>query len=165
MQRPFWVVQTGSMPTLIRVIYLAWLAVLVLDYGAMQNLNNPTLKYLNILVPVLGFITTLSLCWVFVLQSRYALSIKDTILYSFTRIIAFPIRTLFMGLTLIIPLLICYFFNGLVILVFFFGITVPGILATCFYNYALKVMENDLDSPQENTEESSNENDEEVVEE
>jgi len=41
----------------------------------------------------------------------------------------------------------------LLILVFIMGITVPGILSTCFYNHALNVMEDDSEKVQENAEE------------
>ncbi|MBE6960231.1 MAG: DUF624 domain-containing protein [Ruminococcaceae bacterium] len=139
--------------TLIWLIYLGVYGILLLDDYAMRLLDNPSLKYLDILVPVLAFITTLSLCWVFVLQSRYKLTIKDTIVFSFTRIIAFPIRTLFMAFTLIVPLLFAWYLEGLLILVFIMGITVPGILSTCFYNHALNVMEDDSEKVQENAEE------------
>ena len=162
--------------TLIWLIYLGVFAVLILDYGAMQNLNDPSLRYLNILVPVLGFITILSLCWAFVLQSRYKLSIKDIFVFSFTRIIAFPVRTLLMAATLVVPFLIAWYMPGLLIVVFIFGISVPGILGTCFYNYALKVMEDDSekqpeevvdaeDLPEDAAEETADEATEEETEE
>lgn len=146
--------------TLIWLIYMGIFTVLILDYGAFENLNDPSLRYLSILVPVLGFITILSLCWAFVLQSRYKLSIKDIFVFSFTRIIAFPLRTLLMAATLIVPFLIAWYMPGLLIVVFIFGISVPGILGTCFYNYALKVMEDDSDRQPEEQTEAEAENDE-----
>lgn len=148
---------------LIWLIYLGVYGILLLDDYAMRLLDNPSLKYLDLLVPVLAFITTLSLCWVFVLQSRYKLTIKDTIVFSFTRIIAFPIRTLFMAITLIVPLLFAWYLPGLMIMVFIMGISVPGILSTCFYNHALDVMEDDSDKVQENAEEVSSEADDVAV--
>ena len=153
--------------TLIWLIYLGVFTVLMLDDYAMRLLENPSLKYLDLLVPVLAFITILSLCWVFVLQSRYKLTIKDTIVFSFTRIIAFPIRTLFMAFTLVVPVLIARYMPGMMILVFIVGISVPGILSTCFYNHALNVMEDDSDKVQENAgaEEASIEAGEETAEE
>lgn len=142
--------------TLIWLIYMAFYGLLLVENWAMRALGNPTLKYLEILVPVLAFIGALSLCWVFVLQSRYKLTLKDTIVYSFTRIIAFPIRTLFMAVTLIVPLLFVLYVPQMAIVVFVLGITGPGILSTCFYNYALRVMEDDISKkkPDEETEEA-----------
>lgn len=147
--------------TLIWLMYLGVFAILILDYWALNSLNNDSLKYLNLLVPVLAFIAILSLCWVFVLQSRYKLTIKDTIVFSFTRIIAFPIRTLGMALTLILPLLLAYYMATLTILVFLLGITVPGILGTCFYNHALNVMEDDSEKVQPETEDVEEKEDDE----
>ena len=147
--------------TLIWLIYLGVFGILMLDDWALHSLNNDSLKYLNLMVPVLTFIALLSLCWVFVLQSRYKLTIKDTIVFSFTRIIAFPIRTLGMFFTLFAPLLLAYYMPTLTILVFLFGITVPGILGTCFYNHALNVMEDDSERVQaEQAKEESEEEEE-----
>lgn len=153
--------------TLIWLIYLGIFAILLLDDFALRLLENPSLNYLNLLVPVLAFITILSLCWVFVLQSRYKLTIKDTIVFSFTRIIAFPIRTLFMAATLIVPFLFALYLRGMMILVFIMGISVPGILSTCFYNHALNVMEDDSDRAEETDGEEapSDDEEEEIVEE
>ena len=147
--------------TLIWLMYLGVFAILILDNWALHALNNDSVKYLKLMVPVLAFIAILSLCWVFVLQSRYKLTIKDTIVFSFTRIIAFPIRTLCMALTLILPLLLAYYFAYLTILVFLLGITVPGILGTCFYNRALDVMEDDSEKVQAEAGESEENDDDE----
>ena len=156
--------QNFKQATLIWLIYLGIFAVLILDDFAMRLLENDSLKYLDLLVPVLTFITILSLCWVFVLQSRYKLTIKDTIVFSFTRIIAFPIRTLFMALSLVVPFAIAYYFDGLTIVVFLMGITVPGILSTCFYNHALNVMEDDSEMHQEEEADAEDEDEEEITE-
>ncbi|MBE6975991.1 MAG: DUF624 domain-containing protein [Ruminococcaceae bacterium] len=137
--------------TLIWLIYLAIFGfLLTLDY-IRRLLQNPTLEYLKLLVPVLAFIAILSLCWVFVLQSRYKLSIKDIFAFSFTRIIAFPIRTIFMALTLILPVVFVCIAPGLAIIAVLLGISVPGILSTCFYNKALEVMEDDSAKEQPET--------------
>jgi uncharacterized membrane protein YesL len=135
--------------TLIWLIYMGIFTVLILDYGAFENLNDPSLRYLSILVPVLGFITILSLCWAFVLQSRYKLSIKDIFVFSFTRIIAFPLRTLFMGATLLLPFIVIIYLPKFFILIPLLGISGSGIISTCFYNSALKVMEDDNEEGEE----------------
>lgn len=129
--------------TKIWLVYLAFYGILLLDNFAMRLLERDSLRYLELLVPVLAFIGTLSLCWVFVIQSRYKLSLKETIVFSFTRIIAFPFRTLFMAATLILPFLFVLYVPQMAILVLLLGVTGPGVLSTCFYNYALKVMEGD----------------------
>ena len=59
--------------TLIWLIYLGIYGVLVLDYWALNALNNDSLKYLEWTVPLFAFITTLSLCWVFVLHAGFSL--------------------------------------------------------------------------------------------
>ncbi|MBP3479631.1 MAG: YesL family protein [Oscillospiraceae bacterium] len=144
--------------TLVWLIYLAFYFFLLLDNWALRALDNPSLKYLNIFVPAMVFISAMGLSWSFVLQGRYALSIKEIFSFSFTRIIAFPIRSLFMALCIILPVVFALYLPQYLIIVVLMGITVPGILQTCFYNKALLIMEDDSD---ENTpEETNQENDE-----
>lgn len=135
--------------TKIWLVYLLYFGILAVDYWAMENLGNDAIQYVNILVPVLAFLGTLSLCWVFVLQSRYRLSMKDALVYSITRIIAFPLRTLGMAATLLLPLLLVMFLPQFFILLPLMGISVPGILSTWFYNGALKIMEDDTETTKE----------------
>lgn len=129
--------------TKIWLIYLVFYAVLLADYWALKALDNNTIRYLNILIPVLVFVSALSLSWVFVMQSRYDLSMKDTLAFSFTRIIAFPLRTLFMGATLLLPFVVTIYLPKFFILIPLLGVSGPGVIATCFYNGALKIMEDD----------------------
>ena len=131
------------------LIYLAYFAFLGLEYWAMKTLENPSLRYLELLLPVLTFLGLLSMSWVFVLQFRYTLSLKDTLLYSVTRIVAFPIRTIGMGVAALIPVLLTMFLPQFFILVPLMGFSVAGLLSVCFYNGALKVMEEDPEEEQE----------------
>ena len=137
--------------TKIWLLYLVFYAILLADYWALKALDNNAIRYLNILLPVLVLISSLSLSWVFVMQSRYTLSTKDTIAFSFTRIIAFPLRTLCMGATLLAPFVLTIYFPRFFILLPLLGISGPGIIGTCFYNKALKIMEDD--GEEENSEE------------
>lgn len=139
--------------TLVWLIYLAFYLFLLVDNWALRALDNPSLKYLDIFIPVMVFISALGLCWSFVLQCRYKLSIKEIFSYSFTRVIAFPIRSLFMALCIILPVAFALFLPQFLMVVVLMGITVPGILQTCFYNKALLIMEDDSD---ENTPEETN---------
>lgn len=127
--------------TKIWLVYLVFYAVLLVDYWALKALDNNTIRYLNILLPALVLISSLSLNWAFVVQSRYALSMKQTLVFSFTRIIAFPLRTLFMGASFLAPFILTVYFPKFFILVPLLGVSGAGILSTCFYNGALKVME------------------------
>lgn len=136
--------------TLVWLIYLAFYFLLLVDDWALRALNNDSLKYLDLFIPVMVFISSLSLSWAFVLQSRYKLSVKDIIVYSFTRIIAFPFRTFFMALCIILPVVFALTLPQYLIIVVMMGITVPGILQTCFYNKALTIMEDDsADQPEQ----------------
>ena len=127
--------------TKIWLIYLVFYAILLVDYWALKALDNNTLRYLNLMIPVLVFISVLSLSWVFVMQSRYTLSMKDTLAFSFTRIIAFPLRTLLMGTTLLLPFIVTVYAPRFFILLPLLGVSGPGIIATWFYNGALNIME------------------------
>ena len=127
--------------TKVWLIYLAIYGVLAVDYFALNALDNPSIGYLKILVPVLAFVTTLSVVWAFVLQSRYTLTVKDTLMFAFTRVIAFPVRTLFMAASLLIVPAVLIYFPSLAIVAILLGISAPALLRTCFYNHALEVME------------------------
>ncbi len=123
------------------LIYLCYFCLLGAEYWAFRKLENPTLGYLQLLVPVLAFIGVLTLCWAFVLQSRYRLTVKDVFLYALTRCVAFPLRTLLMAATLVLPAVLTIYFPQMFILVPLLGFTGPGILRTCLYNKPLTVME------------------------
>lgn len=123
------------------LVYLGYFAFLGLDYWAMRMLENENLRYLELLLPVLTFLGLLSMSWTFVMQFRYSLSLKETLLFSVTRIVAFPIRTLGMGVAAATPLLLTVFLPQFFILVPLLGLSVPGLISVCFYNGALKVME------------------------
>ena len=135
--------------TKIWLIYLVFYGVLMVDHWALKALDNNTIRYLKLLLPVLVFISSLSLSWVFVMQSRYTLSLRQTLVYSFTRIIAFPVRTLFMAATLLIPFIVIIYIPRLFIILPLLGISGPGIIGTCFYNRALIIMEDDSDEEKE----------------
>lgn len=141
-----------SQATKLWLVYLVYFGILAVDYWAFKNLNNATISYVNILVPVLAFIGTLSLCWVFVLLSRYRLTMKDTLLYSMTRIIAFPLRSLGMAVTLLLPLLLTVYLPQFFILIPLLGIAVPGIICAWLYDGALKIMEDDSEKQEQEEE-------------
>ena len=129
--------------TKIWLLYILYFGVLFVDDFALRALKDPTIQYLRILVPLLSILGILSLQWFFVMQSRYDLGMKDTIVYSFTRIIAFPLRTIVMGFSLIAPLLVAALFPISLIVMLLIGLSGGGLLAVCAYNGALKVMEDD----------------------
>lgn len=128
---------------IIWLIYLLYFGVLLVDDFALRALNNPTIGYLRILVPLLSIIGILSMQWFFVMQSRYKLTVKETIVFSFTRIIAFPFRSIMMGISLIVPAVIAALFPITLIVMLLLGFSASGIISVCFYNGALKIMEDD----------------------
>lgn len=127
--------------TKLGLLYTGFFAFLLLEKCIMKVLENPHLQYLDILIPVLGLIGFLSMLWSFVLQFRYELSIKNVLLYSVTRIMAFPFRTLGMGIAVLLPVLLAVFYPQFIIIIVFLGITGPAVLCACFYNGAFKSME------------------------
>ncbi len=142
--------------TILWLIYLAFYLLLWVDHQAMRQLGNPSLNYIKLFVPVLVFIGTLSLSWVFVLQSRYELTVKKTLGFAITRVIAFPVRSLFMGLSILIPVAVAIYLPQFLMLSILLGLAGPGILQTCFYNKALIYME----ETEETKEEDDNMNEE-----
>lgn len=129
--------------TIIWAFYIIYFGVMWIDDFALRALDNPTISYLRILVPLLSILGVLSMQWFFVLQSRYNLTIKDTIVYSFTRIVAFPLRTLMMGISIAVPVVLPAFFPYILPVSILLGFSGSGLLMVCFYNGALKIMEDD----------------------
>ena len=125
------------------LVYLAFFALLLAEQWALLTLENSTIVYLKLLIPVLALIGLLSLCWAFVLQSRYALSLGKVLLFSLTRVIAFPLRSLAMLVCMALPIILTIYAPRLFIVLLMLGISGPAVLSTCFYNGALKIMEDD----------------------
>ena len=142
-------VRSGKRPTILWLIYLAFYLILWIDHQAMRQLENPSLNYIKLFVPVLVFVGTLSLSWVFVLQSRYELTVKKTLGFAITRVIAFPVRSLLMGVSSLIPAAVAIYLPQFLMLSVLLGLSGPGMLQTCFYHKALLYMEETEDTKEE----------------
>lgn len=120
--------------TIIWMIYLIYYGVLLLNFNFIAN---KVLKLPNLIIWVLFFllmVTTISLVWVFILQSHYRNSILATVKNSFIIAIANLGSTIVMLLLFIAPFVLLFFMGNLEPLVLFLGFAVPGYLQTFIYS-------------------------------
>lgn len=130
--KSFW--QNLRQATVLWLIYIAYFALLVLDYLLAIQSTESLLRISVYFLPILAIAGYLSLMWIFPLQSRYNNSVLQTIKLSFTLICFRPLITIIMAVLSVIPFalltLTLYSFPYVV----FFGVTVPGLLQTILYS-------------------------------
>lgn len=123
------------------LIYLAFFALLILDYWFSISTTVPFLRLAVYALPLLAIIGYLSLMWVFPLQSRYDNTVWKTIKLSFTLLCFRPLVTLIMAILTCIPLALLmitmYAFPYLI----FLGITIPGFLQAILYSRIFNYLE------------------------
>lgn len=128
--------------TVLLLIYLAFFALLILDFLLALQSKEPTLRITVYFLPILAIAGYLSFVWICPLQSRYQNSIFKTIKLSFTMILFRPFTTVLMSVLSLIPaillLITLYAFPYLV----FLGIVVPGLLQTILYSRVFDYLEN-----------------------
>lgn len=119
--------------TIIWMIYLIYYGVLLFNFNLIAN---QVLILPNLIIWVLFFllmVTTISLVWVFILQSHYRNSIFTTVKNSFIIAIANLGSTIVMLLLFIAPFVLLFFMGNLEPIVLFLGFAVPGYLQTSIY--------------------------------
>ena len=129
--------------TVVWLVYLLIFALLGVDYLTMKNLEISQIKYVKYFVPVIAFIVSLSLVWVFVIISRYNDTIKQAFLFAITRVIAYPLRTVLMVVTFIVPIVVSAYFPVFIMVNILLGIAGCGYVRSCLYSKALLDMEDD----------------------
>lgn len=119
---------------------IIWMIYLIYYGGLLFNFNliaNQVLILPNLIIWVLFFlliVTTISLVWVFILQSHYRNSIFATVKNSFIIAIANLGSTIVMLLLFIAPFVLLLFMGNLEPIVLFLGFAVPGYLQTFIYS-------------------------------
>lgn len=119
---------------------IIWMIYLIYYGGLLFNFNliaNQVLILPNLIIWVLFFlliVTTISLVWVFILQSHYRNSIFATVKNSFIIAIANLGSTIVMLLLFIAPFVLLLFMGNLEPIVLFLGCAVPGYLQTFIYS-------------------------------
>lgn len=124
-------------------IYLLIFALLGVDYLTMKQLDLSQIRYVRYFVPVIAFIVSLSLVWVFVILARYSVSTKQAFLFAITRVIAYPARTVLMVAVCVAPIVACLYVPSLLMVYILLGVAGSGYLCSRIYNKALNDMEDE----------------------
>lgn len=127
--------------TIMWIIYLAFFALLVLDYIFAIQSTDAALRISVYLLPILAIAAYLSLQWLLPLQSRYESKIIETIKLSFTMILFRPFYTILLAILSLIPLVLLFITMYAFPYVLFLGITVPGLLQTILYSQVFDYLE------------------------
>lgn len=127
--------------TLIWLIYLAVILVVGLDAWIVAKGGIEIGKFFKYGLVFIGVLGTFSLSWVFILQSRYENPIKVTIKNSFIVSIGNFFKTVMMLIMLLIPVLFILISEVTLPLVFFLGLSVPGLLQCLVYSKIFDRME------------------------
>ena len=126
--------------TILWFLYLAVGLILCCDYNYLKSAEE---------IPVffrygIYFVTVIylfSMCWVFILQSRYENNIKNTIRNSFLIGISNLLQTIVMMFLFCLPVLIVLLWIQMFPVVLMAGFTLAGILQTMLYSRVFKKLE------------------------
>ncbi|MBE6960413.1 MAG: DUF624 domain-containing protein [Ruminococcaceae bacterium] len=113
------------------------------DYELLNQAADRIPGFIEIIVLALMLISVAAVQWSFVLVARYRISIPQTIGYAFTRIIAFPFRTLLMLAVTLVPLYLLVYYPLTTPLVLLLGLALVARVQSGIYDRALHVMEDD----------------------
>lgn len=127
--------------TLIWLIYLGVILVVALDAWIIVKGGMEIGKFFKYGLIFIGVLGSFSLSWVFVLQSRYENPIKTTIKNSFIVSIANFFKTVMMLIMLLVPVLLILISEATLPIVFFLGLSVPGLLQCLVYSKIFDKME------------------------
>lgn len=128
--------------TAIWLIYLAVFVLFLLDMTIITQSNLEISEFLEYGLYVVAIMSTLSLVWVFILQSRYENKVTTMIKNAFLIGVTRPFRSILMVLVACIPILIvlAYAPIGMPILILF-GFTLPGLLQAILYSKVFDCLE------------------------
>jgi uncharacterized membrane protein YesL len=118
-------------------LFLLW------DYELLNQAADRIPGFVEIIVLALMFICVAALQWAFVLVARYSISVRTTIGYAFTRIIAFPFRTLLMLVVTIVPLYLLVYYPISTPILLLLGPVLVARVQSGIYDRALRIMEDD----------------------
>ena len=100
-------------------------------------------RYFEILIITAFVICFAAAQWAFVLVARYRMGIIKTVGYAFTRIIAFPVRTILMLAVTAAPMFLTAYYPITTPIILFLGLTLIGRVHSGIYDGALHIMEDD----------------------
>ena len=131
------------------LIFLGILLFLFWDRELLDQAGDRIPGFIEIIVLALMLICTAAVQWSFILVARYNISIPQTVGYAFTRIIAFPVRTLLMMVVTVVPLYLLIDYPITTPIMLLLGLALVGRVQSGIYNGALRVMEGNEDADDE----------------
>lgn len=139
------------------MIFLGIFLFLYWDYELLNQAGDKIPEFIGIVLLVLAVVCFAAVQWAFVLVARYKLGIGETIGYAFTRIVAFPFRTIFMLVVTIAPTYLLIEYPITTPLVLLLGTALVGRVQSGIYDGALRVMEYVEGQQEESTDDSTDE--------
>jgi len=121
-------------------LFLLW------DYELLNQAGDHIPGFVEIIVLALMFICVAAVQWSFILVARYRISISQTIGYAFTRMIAFPFRTLLMLVVTLVPPYLLVEYPSTTPIMLLLGLTLVARVQSGIYDRALHIMEDDEDA-------------------
>lgn len=118
-------------------LFLLW------DYELWNQSAQNIPRFIEIIIMAAAFVCVAASQWAFVLVARYRISIPKTIGYAFTRIIAFPFRTLLMLVVTIVPLYLLVYYPIATPILLLLGPVLVARVQSGIYDRALRIMEDD----------------------
>lgn len=139
----FWKAFKGSFKqaAVVWLIYLALLAFLIVDWILLLQIPDPNVKATAYLLLIPLLLALLSLCWVFVLISRYQNSTWQTVKNSLTLVFRYPLKSLSMLILLTLPIWVFYLSIHSFPFLLLLGVSVPGFLRTIVYSQVFDQLE------------------------
>ena len=126
--------------------YLFFFLILAADYALAMHTQRWILTLVLYALPFLALLGCLSLCWAFVLLSRYQMTLWQTVKTTFAATIAHPIRSLAMTALMVLPFLLLVLTPLAVPVFLFFGLTLCGLLRARLYAPVLTALETPPDT-------------------
>ena len=118
-------------------LFLLW------DYELWNQAAERMPRMIEIVILAVTLVCVAAVQWAFVLVARYRISIPKTIGYAFTRIIAFPFRTLLMLVVTIVPLYLLVYYPISTPILLLLGPVLVARVQSGIYDRALRIMEDD----------------------
>ena len=140
--------------TITWLIFVGIFLFLLWDYELLNQAADRIPGFIEIIVLALALICSAALQWSYILVARYRMRISETIAYAFTRIIAFPFRTLMMMVVTVVPLYLVIEYPITTPIMLFLGLTLVARVQSGIYDGALRDMEGDEGEEDEDDEDA-----------
>lgn len=120
--------------TLIWLYYLVYFLFLCADLWFFMTAKDLSWRLAIYVLPIPALLGLMSLCWAFILQSRYENTIFNTIRHSFELLLRYPLRTLSMVVLMTFSIWLSYLYKFTIPFLLLLGITAPGFLCAIVYS-------------------------------